>query len=107
MCRRKDVVEKAFLKFKTQLGMGRLRVHDAERMRNKSLVAFISLILISVIHKTMKTKNMYKTLTVDRLLMILSKLKLLTIDGHQILRPITKEQREILSAFNLPPPCVG
>jgi transposase len=105
--RRKDAVEKAFLKYKNHLGMGRLRVHDAERMRNKSLAAFISLILISAIHKTMKAKNLYKRLTINRLFMTLSKLKLLVIDGRHILRPITKEQRTIFSAFGLPLPFVG
>jgi hypothetical protein len=43
----------------------------------------------------------------DKLLMTLSKLKLTVIDGHHILRPITKEQREIFSAFALLPPAVG
>jgi hypothetical protein len=46
-------------------------------------------------------------MTMDRLLMTLSKLKLTVIDGHHILRPITKEQRQIFSAFALPPPAVG
>jgi hypothetical protein len=105
--RKKDVVEKAFLKYKNNLGMGRLRVHDAERMRNKSLVAFISLVLISAVHRVMKEKNLYKTMTVTKLFMTLSKLKLTVIDGRHILRPITKEQRDIFSAFSIPPPAVG
>jgi transposase len=105
--RKKDVAEKAFMKYKNSLGMGRLRVHDAERMRNKSLVSFIALVLISAIHKVMKEKDLYKTMTADKLLMTLSKLKLTVIDGHRILRPVTKEQRKIFSAFALPPPTVG
>jgi transposase len=46
--RKKDVVEKAFRKIKNNLGMNRLRVHDEERMRNKALVSFMSLVLISL-----------------------------------------------------------
>jgi hypothetical protein len=105
--RKKDVVEKAFMRYKNNLGMSRLRIHDGERMRNKALVAFISLALVSEIHKVMKAKDLYKRMTMDKLLMTLSKLKLLVIDGHHILRPVTKEQREIFSAFGLPPPVVG
>jgi hypothetical protein len=55
----------------------------------------------------MKEKGLYKRMTMDKLLMTLSKLKLLVIDGHHILRPLTKEQREIFSAFALPLPDVG
>jgi hypothetical protein len=105
--RKKDVVEKAFMRYKNNLGIGRLRVHDGERVRNKALVSFISLVLVSAIHKVMKEKGLYKKMTMDKLLMTLSKLKLLVIDGHHILRPLTKEQREIFSAFDLPLPVVG
>jgi hypothetical protein len=105
--RRKDVVEKAFMSYKNKLGMSRLRIHDGERMRNKALVSFISLTLVSDIHRVMKEKDLYKRMTVDKLLLTLAKLKLLVIDGHHILRPLTKEQREIFSAFDLPSPVVG
>jgi transposase len=105
--RKKDVVEKAFMRIKNNLGMGRLRVHEGERVRNKAFVAFISLVLVSVIHRVMKEKGLYKSMTMNKLLMTLSKLKLLVIDGHHILRPVTKEQREIFSAFGMQPPLVG
>jgi len=105
--RKKDVVEKAFMKYKNRLGMKRLRVHDEERMKNKALVSFISLVLISAIHKVMKEKELYKKMTVDTLLLTLSKLKMTVIDGHSILRPVTKEQRDIFAAFGIPPPSVG
>ncbi|MDR1256858.1 MAG: hypothetical protein LBJ86_03860 [Spirochaetaceae bacterium] len=97
--RRKDVVEKAFMSYKNKLGMSRLRIHDGERMRNKALV--------SEIHRVMQEKDLYKKMTVDKMLLTLAKLKLLVIDGHHILRPLTKEQRELFSAFGLPPPVVG
>jgi transposase len=105
--RRKDVVEKAFMSYKNKLGMSRLRIHDGERMRNKALISFISLTLVSEIHRVMKEQDLYKKMTVDKLLLTLAKLKLLVIDSHHILRPLTKEQRELFSAFSLPPPVVG
>ena len=36
--RAKDVVEKSFLKYKNNLGLGRLRVHGDERMQNKRIL---------------------------------------------------------------------
>jgi TATA-binding protein-associated factor Taf7 len=95
------------MSYKNKLGMSRLRIHDGERMRNKALISFISLTLVSEIHRVMKEKDLYKRMTVDKLLLTLAKLKLLVIDGHHILRSVTKEQREIFSAFGLSPPVVG
>jgi hypothetical protein len=105
--RKKDVVEKAFMKYKNSLGMGRLRVHDDERVKNKALIAFISLILVSYMHKTMKEKELYRRMTMNRLLLTMAKLKIVAIEGRHILRPITKEQKEIFSAFSIPLPLVG
>jgi hypothetical protein len=50
-----DIVSR---KIKNNLGMNRLRVHDEERMRNKALVSFMSLVLISQIHKVISLKNL-------------------------------------------------
>jgi hypothetical protein len=105
--RAKDVVEKGFEKYKNLLGLYRLRVHADERVRNKLLIAFIALILLSCIHRVMKEKNLYKKMTINRLLLQLSKLKTVTIKGTKILRPLTKVQKEIFSHFSIPMPFVG
>ena len=105
--RKKDVVEKAFMKYKNTLGLYRLRVHGDERMRNKLFVAFMALTLVSHIHKIMKEKNLYKKMTMDKMFITLSKLKKIAINGQNILRPLTKEQHEIFSAFSIQRPFVG
>jgi hypothetical protein len=105
--RKKDVVEKAFMRYKNVLGLRRLRVHGDERMRNKLFVAFIALTLISFIHKVMKEKELYRKMTMEKLLITLSKIKKTAIHGRHILRPLTKEQREIFSTFSIPLPFVG
>jgi len=105
--RKKDVVEKAFMKYKNQLGLKRLRVHGDERMRNKLFVAFISLVLVSYIHKVMKEKDLYRKMTMEKMFITMTKLKKVAINGQHILRPLTKEQREIFSAFSIPQPFVG
>ena len=102
--RMKDVVEKGFLKYKNNLGLDRLRVHSDDRMQNKIFIAFIALIIVSAIHETMKKKNLFKSMTLDRLILTLAKLKSAKINGKTVLRPVTKEQSIIFSAFNIPSP---
>ena len=100
----KDVVEKGFMKYKNNLGLDRLRVHSDERMKNKTFVAFIALIMVSHIHNVMKEARMYKQMSFDKLLITLAKLKTITVDDVHILRPLTKEQKEIFKAFGIEPP---
>ena len=102
--RTKDVVEKSFWKYKNSLGLDRLRIHSDKRAENKTFVAFIALILSSYIHNTMKDKQLYERLTFDRLFLILAKLKSLRIRDHHILRPLTRQQRDLFEAFGLPLP---
>jgi len=101
MYRAKDVVEKSFHRYKNNLGLGRLRVHGDERMENKVFIAFIALIISSAIHETMKRKDLYKRTTFDGLLLTMAKLKVSTVKGKKILRPVTKEQSDILKAFDI------
>jgi transposase len=104
---KKDVIEKAFMKYKNQLGLRRLRIHTEERMRNKMFVAFMALTMLSSIHKVMKEKGLYRKMTMEKMLITLAKLKKVTVNGRDILRPLTKEQRDIFIAFGISRPCVG
>jgi len=99
--RDKDVVEKGFLKLKNNLELGRLRVHREDRMQNKIFIAFIALILMSLIHKVMTEKNLYKSMTMKKLLLTLSKLRIQNINDTQVLYPLTKEQKQIFEAFEI------
>jgi transposase len=91
--REKDVVEKGFLRLKNSLDMGRIRVHSENSMQNKMFVGFISLILLSAIHNVMTEKKLYGKMTMKKLILTLSKLKLQIVKGVRILFPGTKEQR--------------
>jgi len=104
---KRDVVEKAFMKYKNQLGLKRLRVHTEERMRNKLFVAFIALTVVSYIHRVMKEKGLYRKMTMEKMFITLAKLKKVTINGRDILRPLTKTQQDVLKAFYVPRPSVG
>lgn len=102
--RQKDVVEKGFLRLKTHLDLGRLRVHRDDSMQNKVFIGFIALILMSHLHKVMIDQDLYKKMTMRKLLLILSKLRVQHINGQRILFPLTKDQKAIYKAFAIPEP---
>ena len=95
------------MKFKNLLGFHRLHIHSDLRMKNKLFVGFIALTIVSLIHKVMKDKDLYSKMTMEKLFLTLSKIKKTTISGTQIIRPLTREQREILYSFSIPFPFVG
>ncbi|WP_042315273.1 hypothetical protein [Desulfofarcimen acetoxidans] len=101
--RRKDVVEKGFLRLKTQLDLGRPRVHRDDSMQNKVFIGFIALILMCHLHKVMLNKDLYKNMTMKKLLLILSKLRVQHINGQCILFLLTK-QKAIYKAFAVKEP---
>ena len=102
--REKDVVEKGFQRLKNSLDLGRLRVHSENNMQNKVFAGFVSLILLSAIHKVMMDKCLYKKMSMKKLIMVLSKLKLQFVKGVRVLFPLTKEQRGIYEAFDIQEP---
>ena len=102
--RNKDIVEKGFLRLKVNLNLGRLRVHSDDRMQNKVFIGFIALILLSHLHNVMLDQNLYKQMTLKKLLLTLAKLRVQHIHGHRILFPLTKEQKAIYKAFGVKEP---
>lgn len=102
--RDKDIVEKGFFRLKNSLDLGRLRVHDELAMQNKVFIGFISLILLTAVHNTMVDKGLYKKMTLKKLLLTLAKLKVQEIDDKRIIFPLTKEQKAIYKAFDVPEP---
>jgi transposase len=103
--RAKDVVEKGFEKLKNSLDLGRLRVHSSNNAQNKIFIAFIALILLSEIHKTMSDKEFYERgFTITHVLRTLAKLKMHTINGVKIISPTTKEQQLFFDAFGIAQP---
>lgn len=99
--RQKDVVEKGFWRLKTQLDLGRLRVHRDDSMQNKLFIGFVALILMSYIHTVMLDQGLYKNLTIKKMLMTLAKLRVQYINNQRILFPLTKEQKMIYKAFSV------
>jgi transposase len=102
--REKDIVEKGFMRLKNSLDLGRIRVHSERSMQNKVFIGFISLILLSSIHNIMVDKKLYSKMSMKKLIITLSKLRLQIIKGVRILFPVTKEQRGIYEAFSIQQP---
>jgi transposase len=102
--REKDIVEKGFLRLKNSLDLGRTRVHSERNMQNKVFVGFVSLILLSGIHNVMVDKKLYNKMTMKKLILTLSKLRIQYVKGVRVLFPVTKEQRDIYEAFNIEEP---
>jgi len=102
--RRKDVVEKGFLKLKTCLDLGRLRVHSDRRMQSKLFVGFISLIIMAHIHKIMSEADLYASMSLKKLIKTLERLRVQYINGNRILFPATAMQKKILKAFSIAQP---
>ena len=97
----KDIVEKGFLRLKNSLDLGRIRVHSEASMQNKVFIGFISLILLTGIHNVMLSKKLYAKMTMRKMILALSKLRVQMVKGIRILSPITKEQRIIYEAFEV------
>jgi len=102
--REKDIVEKGFQRLKNCLDLGRLRVHSEKSMQNKVFIGFISLLLLSSIHHVMVDQKLYAKMSMKRLILSLSNVKVQIIKDLRILFPLTTEQRSIYEAFALNPP---
>lgn len=104
--RDKDVVEKGFYRLKNSIDLGRLRVHSDDGMQNKLLVGFLASVIMAEINRVMDIHDLYAKYTMKEMCKILEKLRIQDINNHSILYPVTKEQRKIFEAFNVPIPNV-
>jgi hypothetical protein len=71
---------------------------------SKVFVGFIALILMSAILKVMSDNDLYRQLTMKKLIITLAKLRVQEINGHRILFPLTKEQKDIFKSFGIAEP---
>jgi len=101
--RQRDVVEKSFDDLKNELDMKRLHCHTDETTDGKMFVAFFALILRSCMQNKLRTYLSETNISFLSVLKVLRKMKCVyTRNGKMLLSPITKKQRDILNACNLP-----
>lgn len=100
--RQRDVVEKSFDDLKNELDMKRLHCHSDETLEGKMFVAFFALILRSCLQNKLRNYMSETNLTFSSVLKELRKIKYVyTNEGKRLLSPITKKQRDILTACGL------
>jgi len=101
--RTRDIVEKSFDQFKNRLDFRRMRTHWHKTTEGKMFVGFLALILRSSMLCKMKSDSQIKHLTLEKVLIELRKIKTVTLtDLTEILIPLTKMQKTILSSFGVP-----
>jgi transposase len=103
--RKRDIIEKGFDDIKNYIDMKRMHTHNDNTTRGKLFCAFIALIATSQVSKPLKTINDSsgrRHLSKQGLVLELEKIKVVTLsNGRKLMNPLTKRQREILSAFDL------
>ncbi|MDR2339149.1 MAG: transposase [Deltaproteobacteria bacterium] len=98
----KDCAEKAYKEYKQNLGMHHIFTERSGRFTNKSIVAFIALILNSHIHRVLSDTLLHKQYTCSKMLRQIARLQaFLDSDNRYYPKPITKKQKEILEAFHV------
>ena len=103
--RSKDAIEKTFDNMKNELDMKRLRVHSDTAMTGRTFLGFISLIFYAWLDKKMKEKNLYKAYTQEEVMYEMKKLKIVELSsGKKIMTEITKKQKTLLKALEIPEP---
>jgi transposase len=101
--RERDAIEKNFNQFKNRLDFKRMRTHWNETTEGKLFVGFLALILRSYMQRAVKSNYDTKNLTFEKILIELRKIKSVTLsDMSEILIPLTKRQKTILSALDVP-----
>lgn len=101
----RDGVEKVFDVMKNEINENRLRVSSTESINGRLFINFLVLICISHVTKIMSSKDLFKKLTINELLMELKKLKIVTMhEGTKYLCEMTKKQKMIFDKFNIPYP---
>jgi len=104
--RDKDSVEKCFDDLKNGLDMKRLRMHRSSTVDGRLFVQFIALILVSALRKQMRNNGLIEQYTVREMLREMETLTKVNYSGKygHIMTELTKQQRQILSALEIPIP---
>lgn len=105
--RKRDVIEKSFDNLKNEIDIKRTYTHSDETMQGKIFVAFISLIVRSYMQIELKELKNTKNFTQRKIFNELDKIKVLELNPNstpQLVNPLTKTQKDIFSALNLPEP---
>ena len=97
------MAEKLFDAFKTEHGQYRLRTASDESVQGRFFLGFVTLVLRAELEKRMHAAGLHKSMTDAAVLDELGKAKaLVTRQGSRILLEVSKRQRLLLEALNIP-----
>jgi len=100
--RKRDTIEKCFSQLKNQMDFKRMRTHYRKTTDGKMFVGFLALILRSHMLHKLKCNRQLKTLTLEKILIELRKIKSVTMsDSSTVSIPLTKLQKTILTLFDV------
>ena len=103
--RKKDGIEKLFDAMKHGIDRRRLRIHSRKALEGLLFIDFLSLILYAFIQSTLKTSGLAKHYTVHELFYELKKLSVIELGTKTpIVTEVTRKQRDIFEAFEIPEP---
>lgn len=103
--RKRDVIEKSFDDLKNEIDIKRTHTQKSETMQGKIFAAFLSLIVRSYLQNNLKELRNTKNFTQRKVFKELDKIKVLALTQNakpQMMNPLTKTQKDILTALNLP-----
>lgn len=100
--RQKDVIEKSFDQLKNGMEYRRLRTHSIETTEGKMFVAFIGLIIRTVMKQRLKENQTTLSLSLKKVIRELEKIQRIRLNnGEEQVIPLTKLQKEILAALEI------
>ena len=103
--RSKDVVEKAFCNIKERLNCRRFLTSSEASLNGKLFVVFVGLIILSYIHTKMQKNGLYRTYTLEQVLLELDGIEGFIEPGRApIIGEILERQRKLYNVFDVTPP---
>jgi transposase len=97
--RNRDIIERGFNILKNFLNNKITNAYNNESYDSKIFIAFITMILFSMIDKVMKANNLYNNKNIDELFEELSNQKAIIINNQYIIDPLTKHLKNYYDYF--------
>jgi transposase len=103
--KRRDKVEKLFDLVKNELDSNRIRVHSKEALYGRLFLIFVALILQSEVARRAKESKLIKEYSISEMMLMLKNIRSVEmINGRKYLTEISKRQKEIFQALQIPIP---
>jgi transposase len=99
--KQRDIIEKNFDNLKNDLDFHRLKTSKRETTEGKVFVAYLALILRSLLSQKLKASGATKSLSIEKALLELSKIRELRYRDLNQVTTLTRKQKEILEAVEV------